>query len=143
MKPAPTNTMQAKTAIKIMLGLIAVITIFHLSILLKLVPYEITWGGRLKNDAEMYRFESVSLAMNLFLGWILLIKGGYTKPVIPLKGVNIILWLFLVLFALNTVGNVLAATPLEKSFALLTLAFCILIWIILKKSRIQKVYKRG
>jgi len=66
---------------------------------------------------------------------ILLIKGKYLREFIPMKIVNIILWIFLVLFGLNTVGNILAKTNFEKFFALLTLVSAILIWIILKKDK--------
>ncbi len=116
-----------------MLGLIIAVTIFHLSIILKIIPYEITWGGRLKNDAEMYVFETISIAINLFLDFILLTKGSYIRQIIPMKVVNLILWIFLILFGLNTIGNVLAKTNFEKFFAILTFASSILIWIILKK----------
>lgn len=121
-----------------MLFLIAVVIGFHLSIILKIVPYEITWGGRLKNDSEMYVFEIVSLLVNFFLGFVLLIKGEYVKPIIPSKIVNVILWIFVVLFGLNTIGNLAAKTTVEKTFGILTLAFSILIWIILAKSRNQR-----
>lgn len=127
--------MHPKTAIKIILRLVLAFTIFHLTILLKIIPYEITWGGRLKNDSEMYIFETLSIAINLFLGFILLIKGGYIKEVLSLKIVNIVLWIFLVLFILNTVGNLVAETNFEKSFAIITLALSVLIWVILNKDK--------
>jgi len=71
--------MNPKTAIKIMLWMLLAVILFHLSIILKIVPYEITWGGRLKNDSEMYVFETVSILINLFLSLILLIKGKYVR----------------------------------------------------------------
>lgn len=118
-----------------MLALVGVVTLFHLSILLKIVPYEITWGGRLQSDAEMYVFETFSIVINLLLGLVLLIKGAYTKPIIPLKVVNVTLWVFLVLFALNTAGNIVAKTNFEKSFTVVTLASAVLIWIILRAKK--------
>lgn len=127
--------MSPKTAIKIMLWLVLSFTIFHLTILLKIIPYEITWGGRLRNDSEMYIFETLSIVINLFLGFVLLIKGGYIKEVLSLKVVNIVLWTFLVLFILNTVGNIVAETTFEKSFAIITLSLSVLIWIILNKKQ--------
>jgi hypothetical protein len=125
--------MNAKTAIKIMLWLLVFVMLFHLSIIVKLIPYEITWGGRLKNDTEMYVFETISMLINLLLFSMLLIKGAYVKEFISLKVVNIILWIFIILFGLNTIGNIFAETNFEKSFTLLTLASAILLWIILKK----------
>ncbi|WP_026464633.1 hypothetical protein [Adhaeribacter aquaticus] len=124
--------MSSKTAIKILLWLFTAVTIFHFCILIKIIPYEITWGGRLKNDAEMYVFESLSLTINILLIFTLLIKGNYIKRIFSIRLVNIILWAFLVLFGLNTIGNLFATTNFEKLFAVLTLAASVLIWITLK-----------
>lgn len=81
--------MNPKTAIKIMLYLLAAIIFFHFSIILKIVPYEIAWGGRLNNDSEMYVFETISILLNLYLFSILLIKGKYLRAFISMKIVNI------------------------------------------------------
>lgn len=123
--------MNIRTATNIMLGIIGLVTLFHLALMLKIIPYDIAWGGRLTNDSEMYVFESVSIIINLFLGFTILIKGNYVKQMLSKKTVNIILWVFVVLFALNTVGNILAKTDFEKYFTILTLSSSILILIIL------------
>lgn len=115
-----------------MLGLLLAVVIFHLCIITKIIPYEITWGGRLQNDIEMYVFEIISIIINLFLGFVLLMKGGYIKQYFKQSIANIVLWIFLILFILNTIGNIFAETNFEKSFSLLTLVFAILILIILK-----------
>jgi len=127
--------MNPRLAIKIMLWLLVAVVFFHLSIVLKIIPYEITWGGRLKNDTEMYVFESISILINLFLFFVLLIKGNYLTEIIPMKIVNIILWIFLFLFGLNTIGNIFAETNFEKFFTLLTLVSAILLWTMLKKNK--------
>lgn len=127
--------MNRTTAIKILLWLITGVTLFHLSILIKLVPYDITWGGRLNNDAEMYVFEAISLSLNLLLGLALLIKGNYIRAFLSIKVVNIVLWVFLVLFGLNTIGNIFAETNVEKLFAILTLMLSGLLWQVLKPNR--------
>ncbi len=116
-----------------MLGLLSAVMIFHLCIVVKIIPYEITWGGRLKSVEEMYVFEAISIVINLILFVALLIKGEYIKAFIPIKVVNVILWIFVVIFALNTVGNIFAATWLEKGFTLLTAASAVLLIIVLRK----------
>ena len=124
--------MKNKIAIKIMLGLIVAVIIFHLCILTQIIRYEITWGGRLKSPQEMYIFECISIFINFLLGFVLLMKGGFIKRYFQRSILNIILWIFLLLFVLNTVANVFAETNFEKSFAILTLFSAILIGIILK-----------
>ena len=125
--------MNPKRAGKIMLWLLLGIMLLHVSIMLKIIPYEITWGGRLKNDSEMYVFETISIVINLFLSFLLLIKGHFIREVIPLNIVNAFLWIFLVLFVLNTLGNLMAQTNFEKYFSVLTLALSYLIWVIMTK----------
>ena len=119
--------------IKIFLGLLLAVILFHIFILVKVIPYDITWGGRLKNEQEMYVFETVSISINLFLSWVLLMKGNYVKFKFSDKAVNIILWAFFGIFILNTVGNLFAQTNLERLFAILTGVSAILIWLILKR----------
>lgn len=119
----------------ILLWITAAVTLFHLAILTKIIPYEVSWGGKLNNDPEMYLFESISILINLFLGFVLLVKGEYVSKLIPTMGVNIILWVFLFIFGLNTIGNIFAETLFENSLSLLTLIYTYLIWKILKKSK--------
>ena len=124
--------MKPGIAIKLLLGIVITVMLFHLCILLKIIPYGMTWGGRLTNDTEMYVFEGVSIILNLVLGITLLIKANYLKQMIPLKMVHVILWVFLILFALNTVGNLFAKTKFEKILSIVTLASALLLWVIFK-----------
>lgn len=55
------NKMAAYSTIIIMILTI----IFHILILTGVVPYEITWGGRLKSYEDMLRFETVSILVNI------------------------------------------------------------------------------
>jgi len=127
--------MKLKPTIKILIWLTIGVILFHLAILINLIPCEVTWGGRLKNNSEMYVFEGVSILVNLFLVFVLLIKGDYLPILIPERVLNIILWIYLSLFGLNTIGNIFAETLFEKSLSLLTLIFTYLVWTILKKDK--------
>ena len=122
-------------AIKVFLGLLVMNILFHLSILTKIIPYNITWGGRLTNDTEMYVFETISILMNVFLCWVLLMKGNLVQYKFPDRVVHTILWVFFVIFVLNTIGNIFAKTSFEKQFAFLTGLFSIFLWIILRKMK--------
>ena len=122
----------AQNSIRIMLGLVSIVTVLHLLIIVKIIPYKIAWGGRLQNDTEMYVFETLSIFINMFLGLILLMKGGYIRFQFKKKTINIILWVFLILFIVNTVGNLFAETNFEKLFSLVTLTLAVLIWKILR-----------
>jgi len=122
-------------AIKIFLGLLIAIILFHICIIFKIIPYDIAWGGRLKNDSEMYVFEIISILINIFLSVVLLMKGDIVRFRFSDKVINVILWIFFVIFILNTIGNLFAQTFFEKFFALLTGFSAILIWNITMKKK--------
>jgi hypothetical protein len=120
-----------KNTIRLLVGLISLVIIFHILILVKIVPFGIAWGGRLKSEKEMYVFESISTALNLFLIWILSLKSKNVKS----KLIDFTLWIFFVIFSLNTIGNLVAHTNLEKYFSILTLIFALLLLRILTKRK--------
>ncbi len=128
--------MNDKISIKILLTLLIAIILFHLSVIAKVVSYDIAWGGRLHNDSEMYTYEIISVLIILFLGLVLLMKGDFIKFRFENKTINIILWIFFALFLMNTIGNIFAKSNFEKSFSVLTFIFAILIWTTLKTKHI-------
>lgn len=120
--------MTTRTSVKILVGITAAAIIFHFLILMKIIPYEITWGGRIKTDQEMYVFEAFSILVNAFFVFILLQKGAFIKPFFGKKTLTIILWIFFGIFVLNTIGNLFATTTFEKMFVLVTLTNALLLW---------------
>lgn len=122
----------SKISANILIALISLVILFHISVIVKLIPFEIVWGGQITNEQEMYIFEVVSILINALLLLTILTKVNYITLSIPLKVVDVILWLFVWLFLINTIGNLFAETYLEKSFSLLTLAFAFLIWQIVR-----------
>jgi hypothetical protein len=80
----------SKYSIKIFLGLLLSVILFHICIILKIIPYDIAWGGRLTNDAEMYVFETISILINIFLSIILLMKDNIIKYKLSDKVINVI-----------------------------------------------------
>lgn len=121
--------------INILITISTLATIFHLLILFRVIPFEITWGGRLKTVEEMYVFETISILINSFFIFILLQKGEYIRYFLGKKTVTLILWVFFTIFVLNTIGNVFAETYFEKFFTILTLLNAILLWLINKPTK--------
>jgi len=62
-------------------------------------------------------------------------KGDIVRFRFSDKVINVILWIFFVIFILNTIGNLFAQTFFEKFFAILTGFSAILIWNITKKKK--------
>ncbi len=115
--------MNNKNTIRFLVGLLSLVIIFHFLILVRIIPFSITWGGRLESVEEMYVFESISIAINLFLIWILSLKSKNVKN----KLIDFTLWIFFGIFSLNTIGNLFAHTNIEKAFSVLTFIFTILL----------------
>lgn len=127
-----------KNTIRVLTGLLVLVIAFHLLILFKIIPFNIAWGGRLKSGQEMYVFESISIVLNLFLIWILSLKAKKVKH----KFIDISLWVFFVIFSLNTIGNLFAHTNFEKYFSILTLIFALLLFKILWKKNDERTKAR-
>jgi len=100
-------------SIKAMIVLLLVALSYHVIIIAELIPFEAVWGGRLKNSEEMRQFEFISIAINLFILLVILIKGAYIKIYVPKLIINSLLWLFAILFTLNTVGNLFSVSIWE------------------------------
>jgi len=102
-----------KFAANAMIATLSLVILFHLLILTEFVPYSIVWGGKLDSLSQMRTLEAVSIVTNLLLGLVISVKASYIKIKIASRITNGILWLFIVLFALNTVGNLVAESNIE------------------------------
>ena len=130
------NRVTKNLALKIILGLLSVVIVFHILIIIRIIPFEIVWAGKLKSVSQMYVFEIVSILVNILLLTVLLLKGNIIQHKINSKIINGILWFFVLVFAFNTVGNLLAKSLFEKAvFTPLTLISALLIWIIIRKDK--------
>ncbi len=118
-----------KLASGVMMALLSCAVVFHFLVLVGVFPHNIVWGGRLEGAIQLYIFETVSLILNLAVVFVVGIKGGYIKPFLPNKVVTSSLWILVVLFSLNTVGNLFADSKLEMLlFTPLTLLSTILFY---------------
>jgi hypothetical protein len=100
-------------AIITMLIILSLVISFHLLILSQIIPYNIVWGGKFQNVIQMRSFEIVSIIFNSLIILIIAIKGQYLKLNIPIRITDIILWFVVILFLLNTLGNLFARTSTE------------------------------
>lgn len=102
------------TAARSMIIILSLIVIFHLLVLAGIIPYKIVWGGRLENTTDMIRFEVVSIGINLLMLAIVANKSGYLHWGKSKQWVRIGLWIMVVLFSINTLGNLVAINIWEK-----------------------------
>jgi|JI10StandDraft_1071094.scaffolds.fasta_scaffold1394510_1 hypothetical protein len=123
------------TPIILLLAVTILSLIFHLLIMIGVIPYELTWGGRLESTKEMLVFETISIVINLFFLHTLLQKGSYIRTTYNKKIIRIILWVFFILFILNTAGNIQAITTFEKCLTVVTGLNAVLLLMILLRDK--------
>lgn len=96
-----------RTAAYSLLALFAAAIIFQLTVLAGLIPTEMVWGGRLRNEEERSVGAWVSIAFLVVFALLVLVRLGAVARTLPALG-KWGMWAVCVFFALNTVGNLFA-----------------------------------
>ena len=122
-------------SVKLTLLILALVTLFNLSVMLGVFHYDIVWGGRLKSHDEMIKFEFVSIILNIFSGILVMIKAGYLLHGLR-RMVNVIFWILPVLNFLGILGNAASKSDLERAVFLpiVIVMFVLTLRIALEKS---------
>jgi hypothetical protein len=129
-------------AINATIGLLSVVLLFHTLIFVQVIPYRIVWAGKLNSVKEMRVFETISILINAFIILVLLLKANYIRNNISERLVNGIIWIFVIVFIVNTIGNLFAKTNFELYvFTPLTFILSLLcLRIVLEKSQPREQY---
>jgi hypothetical protein len=117
-------------------GILTLVILFQLLVLTGVIPYAIVWGGRLSSDSQMVQFVSASIFTNsIFIG-IVLIKIQVIAIKMKTALINGLLWVMILIYLLNTIGNLMAKTELEKYiFTPLTLLLAILLFRLVRDNK--------
>lgn len=109
------NLISENVGARIMLVIFTCTIIFHFLVLGGIVPYDMVWGGRLKNNEEMVRFEWVSILVNFVMLFVVLLAARVIPNNVPSIIFQVAFWMMAVLFLMNTVGNLLSNSAMEKA----------------------------
>jgi hypothetical protein len=103
------------------------ILLFHIAIMMEYIPYAQVWGGRVRSQNEMIRFERISILVNAVFLLIIYLKIKRYRAYRPTPWINALLWVFSVVYLINTVGNLMSFSNTETIvFTPLTLILAIL-----------------
>lgn len=130
-------------AVLLLLQLV-MLAIFHCLVLLRIIPFDFIWGGKLQDTSQMVLFEVVSLIINLVMIGIVAISAGVIKSKIHPIVIKVVLWTMFLLFILSTIGNFNSENKFEKNvFTPLTLLLSILclIFILCAPRQVQSLQK--
>ena len=97
-----------------LLIILSLIIVFHVLVLTGIIPFEIVWGGRLKTQEQMLKFEAASIFINLVMVGIVSLKTGLLKAPVSPFFIRVCLWAMFALFLLNTLGNLASVNAFEK-----------------------------
>ncbi|WP_324719363.1 hypothetical protein [Salinimicrobium sp. HB62] len=106
--------------------------LLHLLILLQIMPLNIVWGGKIESVDTIYILEGIALVTMAFPGLVIMIKKRIIKPIFGEKAISRILLIYAFFFMLNTVGNLLAETYIEKVQAAITLYLAVALFYLSK-----------
>ena len=107
------NFIPKRFVIHLLLLLFTAVMLFHLLVMLGVIPFEIVWGGRLTRE-KMIQFESASLLLNGVMLTVIGIYAGYVNLNVNPKILKGAFWIMVALFFLNTLGNLYSNNDLEK-----------------------------
>lgn len=134
--------MSKKVALIIMFFVLGTVLIFHFLIFTEFIPYDIVWAGKLNSVEEMRSFETFSILVNVIMLIVLFIKYRQIGSEKRNKVIDILIWIFVAFFALNTLGNLFAQNIIELILGtLITLTSSILCFIIVKKQKSKEQHK--
>lgn len=109
-----------------LLLIFSLVILFHVLVLAGVIPFTIVWGGRIQNQEQMISFEFISILINIIMVAVVAIYAGYLNLKINPKIIKVALWMMVVIFLLNTIGNLFSNNEIEKMiFTPLTLLLAI------------------
>jgi len=105
--------LSTNVASKGIIAILSFIVIFHLLVILKLIPVEIVWGGNIDTNRQFYIMESICITLNLFFIFIVSVYAGFLKFNLNPVMLRMVIWTMFILFLLNSIGNIMSKNPLE------------------------------
>jgi hypothetical protein len=88
--------------------------VFHLLVILKVIPYSIVWGGSLRSESAMYKYEAVALLVNALFLLVVLLESKIVTWKVRDSLLHHALWTMFGLFLINAFANLLSDNSLEK-----------------------------
>jgi hypothetical protein len=117
-----------KLAGNLLLGALGLLAVFHILVLLRVIPADIVWGGAIQDSTtSLFALEMISLFVTLLFAVVIAAKAGYIKAFRFQTAVNIGVWVVFAILLLSMIGNFASGVAFENLiFAPIAvlLAFC-------------------
>ena len=104
-----------KLAGNLLLGSLGLLAVFHILVLLRVLPADIVGGGAIQNSTtSLLPLEMISLFVTLLLAAIIAAKTGYIKVVRFQTVVNIGVWVVFAILLLSMIANFASGVAFEN-----------------------------
>lgn len=103
-----------KLAGGILTALMILLTVMHVLILFRVLPYDMVWGGQIKDEASAVPYETGALVVMLIFLAVVAIRVGYVGADRLKRSAAVGMWVVFAYFVLNAVGNFASAVSLEN-----------------------------
>ncbi len=108
------NLISFKLAGTLTITIIVLLIIFHILLLLGVVPSDIVWGGKAADKALLIKLEIFSLVTSFIILAVICAKLQQNINVKFRKVINVGIWIIFGYFLLNIVGNLASGVTTEK-----------------------------
>ena len=108
------NLISFKLAGKITITIIVLLIVFHILILLGVVPSNIVWGGQIVDNATLMKHEILRLIGSFIFLVIIIEKLNQHKITKFKKLSNVAFWFIYIYFIITSIAKLASAVTLEK-----------------------------
>jgi len=104
-----------KLAGNLLLGSLGLLAVFHILVLLRVLPADIVWGGAIQDSSSsLFPLEMISVLITLLLAVIIAAKTGYIKAFRFQTAVNIGVWVVFAILLLSMIANFASGVAFEN-----------------------------
>ncbi|MEC7771863.1 MAG: hypothetical protein VX798_11815 [Bacteroidota bacterium] len=104
-----------KIAGRLLLMLLSLLVVFHVLVLLDVLPYDQTWGGSIQDKSQVIAYEGFAIVLTLVFILMVSIKLDYLKIKRLQKVADIAIWIMVGFFAISLIGNIMAKGAMERT----------------------------
>ena len=104
----------AAAAARILLVMLALLAVFHMLVLLHMVPSGMVWGGRAESGTAG-RLETIGVTVTVLFMLITAMRAGFLWPGRLSRTAKVAMWVVFVYITLNIIGNVTSVSTAEKA----------------------------
>jgi len=99
---------------KLLLVLLSLLIVFHVLVILDVLPYDQTWGGSIEDKSQVIVFEGLAIVLTFVFILMVSIKLDYLKIKRLQKVADIAIWAMGGFFVISLIGNLLARGAMER-----------------------------